>query len=95
MNDPGHPPAPMIPPGSTATRELLAAIRDALAVPRPVRRVDEISAALLSRQRSIAVAAGAARLLDSRDCDDADVMAEVTALREATEDLPVTYREQP
>jgi hypothetical protein len=93
MNDPGQPRARhMVPPNSTATRELLLVISAALAVPPAARRSDETACLLLTRQRAQAVTEFAGRLLEFREADEQDVMAEVANLRDAVAGLPLTYK---
>ena len=92
MNEPEHPHVPVVPPGSTAQRELLYAVCDALAVPGPAYRTDEGACALLVRRRAHAVEEHTRRLADELEADDSDVMATVELIREATARLPVNYK---
>lgn len=77
-----------VPPGSTACRELLRVVGEALTLPAPATHADEVSYFRLRSQRATQALAGIRRVLGNRDADSADMMTEVQILREAIGDLP-------
>jgi hypothetical protein len=79
---------PPLPPNSTACRELLRAVGDALTLPAPATHADEVSYFRLRSQRAAQALAGIRRVLDNREADNADMMTEAQILRDAIGDLP-------
>jgi hypothetical protein len=85
------PPLPsMIPPGSTAQRELLRAIGDALSSPLEQTRSVTFGACdcLMSERSFVTVAVG--RILRDPESDD-DAMSEARTLRDVVVDCPPDY----
>ena len=88
MNDPVTPRAPrLMPPGSTALRELAHAINGALTLSAPATQKDEVTYLRLSRARARLVLAACKRILADREADDDDVMCIVGALRDESAQL--------
>jgi hypothetical protein len=82
------PPLPLVrpvPPGSSALRELLAAIVSALTLPMSDTATDEWACLRISRDRTRLVMLICRRLLADREADDTDVMIAVTSLRDQAE----------
>jgi hypothetical protein len=82
-----HLPIRQVPPGSTPLRELAHAVDQALTLPRPATTRDEITYLRIMRDRARLVRQAMRRLIADREADDRDVMAAVTALRDATGQL--------
>lgn len=83
---------PPVPPNSTACRELLRVVADALSLPYPATHADEVSYFRLRSQRATQALAGICRVVDNREAGNADMMTEAQILREAISDLlPDTY----
>ncbi len=80
--DPPLPPGRPVPPGSSALRELLAAIVQALTLPMSDTATDEWAYLRISRDRTRLVMLTCRRLLADREADDTDVMIAVTSLRD-------------
>jgi len=87
---PGNQPLPqrvkaanVVPPGSTALREVLHAVSNALTLPTPATERDEVTYLRISRDHARELVWMCRRLLQGpRDFDDGDVMAVVNALRD-------------
>lgn len=89
-------PTPPIPPGGTATRELLQAINAALALPYPAAEGDERPYLILRSKRASLALEAVGRILRNREAGDDDLLAEAAFLRRAVADLPAdTYRHNP
>ena len=90
MLDPPPPPAVanVVPPNSTALRELLHAIEKALSLPTPATTRDELTYLRISRDRARVVMLACRRLLTDREADDLDVMQAVSMLRDMVGQLP-------
>jgi hypothetical protein len=85
MMDPPLPdPSPVcqIPPGSSALRELLAAIVRTLTLERSETTTDELTYLRISRDRARLVMLACRKLLADHEADDTDVMVAVTQLRD-------------
>jgi hypothetical protein len=80
--DPPLPPVRPIPPGSSALRELLAAIVQALTLPTSDTTKDGLIYLRISRDRARLVMLTCRRLLAGREADDTDVMTAVTSPRD-------------
>jgi hypothetical protein len=93
MMDPPLP--PMIPPGSTAQRELLRAIFDALSLPMGANTLDDVRRLRLLDERAKLVAATITRILRDPESDDDDAMSEARTLRDAVADYPPGYSQHP
>ena len=86
------PPLPsMIPPGSTAQRELLRSILDALALPMGANAIDDVRRLRLLDQRARLVTATITRILRDPESDDDDAMIEARSLRDGVADYPPDY----
>jgi hypothetical protein len=81
-------PIRIVPPGSSATRELLSAIAQALTLSAPATTKDEVTYLRISRDRARLVLHACRRLLADREADDRDTMITVTRLREEAGQLP-------
>jgi hypothetical protein len=81
----------VVPPGSTAQRELLATIAAALDVRVPADPRDLRCYWELHEARSKAVGKTCRRLLDDREADDGDVMQAVWDLRDQVRNMPPAY----
>jgi hypothetical protein len=81
-SDPPLPPVRPIPPGSSALRELLAAIVQALTLPTSDTTKGGLTYLRISRDRTRLVMLTCRRLLADREADDTDVMTAVTSLRD-------------
>jgi hypothetical protein len=77
-----------VPPGSSATRELLGAIAQTLTLPRPATTKDELTYLRVSRDRACLVLLTCGRVLADREADERDIMITVTQLREEAGQLP-------
>jgi hypothetical protein len=77
-----------VPPGSSATRELLSAIAQTLTLPTPATVKDELTYLRISRDRARLVMLSCRRVLTDREADDRDIMITVTQLREQAGQLP-------
>src|SRR5215469_16262602 len=93
MMDPPLP--PMIPPGSTAQRELLRAIGDALWLPPGAHTIDDVRRLRLPDERAKLVTAAVGRILRDPESDDDDAMSEARTLRDAVADYPPDYSQHP
>jgi hypothetical protein len=81
--------ANVVPPGSTALREVLHAVTNALTLPTPATERDEVAYLRISRDHARELVWMCRRLLQGpRDFDDGDVMAVVNALRDKIGQLP-------
>jgi hypothetical protein len=85
----------VVPPGSSALRELLATLVSALEVKPPTEARDLAAYRYLLAARARAVRQAARRLLDDREADDEDVMIAVWSLRDQLRELTPTYQEHP
>jgi hypothetical protein len=87
MMDPPLPNAPafMVPPNSTALRELLSAIEKALTLPKAATTKDELTYLRIGRDRARLVLFTCRRLLADREADDRDVMIAVHSLGDVTD----------
>jgi hypothetical protein len=85
----------MVPPGSSALRELLATLVSGLEVKPPTEARDLAAYRYLLAARARAVRQTARRLLDDREADDEDVMIAVWTLRDQLRELTPTYQEHP
>ena|SRR6266571_8329140 len=97
-----YPPAPVVPPspllndpavrpiplGRTAVRELLLAVADTLALPKPATLADETTYLRLHRDRARLVLFACRRILIDRDADDWNLMAAADGLRNRAGDYP-------
>jgi hypothetical protein len=92
MMDPPLP--PMIPPGSTAQRELLRAIGDALSLPPGASTIDDVRRLRLLDERAKLVTATVGRILRDPESDD-DGMSDARTLRDAVADYPPDYSQHP
>ena len=92
MMDPPLP--PMIPPGSTAQRELLRAIGDALSLPPGANTIDDVRRLRLPGERAKLVTATVGRVLRDPESDD-DAMSDARTLRDAVADYPPDYSQHP
>lgn len=72
---------PTAPPGGTACREMLRAIGEALRLPAPATRADEISYHRLRSQRASVAVDAINRILASRDADGIDMQIEADTIR--------------
>jgi hypothetical protein len=88
-------PRRVVPPGSSALRELLTTVVIALEVKPPTEASDLAAYRYLLAARARAVRHTARRLLDDREADDEDVMIAVWALRDQLRELTPTYQEHP
>lgn len=80
-------PAPMIPPNSSAVRELLSTIVRGLELPAPATVKDEVTYLRLSRNRARCVLWACKSALH-RDTDEPDLMSVVVSLRDQLADFP-------
>jgi len=94
MMDPPLPPM-MVPPGSTAQRELLRAIGDVLTLPAGENTLDDVRRLRVLDERAKLVTAMVGRILKDREFDDVDTMVAVRSLREAVADYPPDYTPRP
>jgi hypothetical protein len=85
----------VVPPGSSALRELLITVVAALEVKPPTEARDIAAYHYLVVARARAVRHTARRLLDDREADDEDVMIAVWALRDQLHELTPTYQAHP
>ena len=87
--DPPLPPPPSrdVPPGSSALRELAAAVENTLALPNPATTRDEVSYLLIMRDRARVVRLTCRRILADREADDRDIMAITGTLRDQAAQL--------
>jgi len=90
LSEPLPDPVPVrpVPPGSSATRELLTAIAQTLTLPRPATTKDELTYLRISRDRARLVLLTCRRVLADREADERDIMITVTQLREDAGQLP-------
>jgi hypothetical protein len=79
---------PPVPPNSTACRELLRVVGDALTLPYPATHADEVSYFRLRSQRATQALVGIRRVVDNKEADNDDMMTEAQILRVAIADLP-------
>lgn len=86
---------PMIPPGSTAQRELLRAIGDTLTLPLGMNTIDDVQRLRILDERAKLVTATVGRILNDRECDDEDAMVAMRSLREQVADFPPDYGHRP
>jgi hypothetical protein len=77
----------MIPPNSSAVRELLTTIVRGLELPAPATEKDEITYLRCSRNRARAVL-WACKTALHRDTDEVDLMSTVISLRDQLADFP-------
>ena len=82
---------PMIPPGSTAQRELLRAIGDALTLPPGINTIDDVRRLRLLDERAKLVTATVGRILSDRESDDDDAAIAARSLGDAVSDYPPDY----
>jgi hypothetical protein len=75
-------PVRQIPAGSSAMRELLAAIVQALTLPASDTTKDELTYLRVSRHRARLVLFACRRLLADHEADDTDIMIAVGSLRD-------------
>jgi hypothetical protein len=88
-------PAPVVPPNSSALRELAHAVA-ALTLPGPATTRDELTYLRVHRDRARLVLFAMRRVLADREADARDVMAVVTALRDQAAQMPGdTYDHSP
>jgi len=85
----------VVPPGSSALRELLTTVASALEVKPPTEARDLAAYRYLLAARARAVRHTVRRLLDDREAEDEDVMIAVWALRDQLRELTPTYQEHP
>lgn len=76
-----------IPPGSSPLRELCHAVDQALALPAPATKRDELIYLRILRDRARLVRNAARRILRDREAGDRDVMTAVAVLRDETGQL--------
>ena len=89
-------PAPVVPPNSSALRELAHAVAAALTLPGPATTRDELTYLRTHRDRARLVLFAMRRVLADREADDRDVMTIVTALRDQAAQMPGdTYDHSP
>jgi hypothetical protein len=89
-------PAPVVPPNSSALRQLAHAVAAALTLPGPATSRDELTYLRIHRDRARLVLFAMRRVLADREADDRDVMAVVTALRDQAAQMPSgTYDHSP
>lgn len=94
MNDHTEGNKPMVPAGSSAQRELLRAIRDALDaghIPAP----DPTTFLRTYRERGRIVFSSVARLLDDRDTDDMDLLLAAHSITDRCRDFQLTPEPSP
>jgi hypothetical protein len=85
----------VVPPGSSALRELLMTVAAALEVKPPTEARDIAAYHYLVVARARVVRHTARRLLDDREADDEDVMIAIWALRDQLHELTPTYQAHP
>lgn len=82
----------IVPPGSTAHRELLRAIGDALTVPQPVtQHTEKHHELVLRRVQAVRHAIRSALAHPVRETDDDDLMNIVTSLKWLVSEQPADY----
>ena len=87
---------PTIPPNSTACREMLRAIRGALAIPYPQNTVDERAYYILRSKRASLSIEAIDRIVTDPEADSADRLLSAEILTGQLSDLPPdTYRHSP
>jgi hypothetical protein len=77
-----------VPPGSSGIRELLLAITDTLALPKPATLADETTYLRLHRDRARLVLFACRRILADREADDDDLIIAADSLRNYAGDHP-------
>ena len=82
------------PPGSTAQRELLRAIGDALSLPPGANTIDDVRRLRLLDERAKLVTATVGRILRDPESDD-DAISDARTLRDAVADYPPDYSQHP
>ena len=83
------PPVRMVPPNSTAVRELLLAVSDALTLTVPESLAGEVTYLRIARSRGRLVMLALRSLLRDRDdCDDRDIMQIADRIRNEASQYP-------
>ncbi len=83
------PPVRMVPPNSTAVRELLLAVSDALTLTVPESLAGEVTYLRIARSRGRLVILALRSLLRNRDdCDDRDIMQIADRIRNEVSQYP-------
>lgn len=86
---------PVIPPGSTAQRELPRSILDALSLPMGANTLDDVRRLRLLDERAKLVTATITRIMRDPESDDDDAVSEARSLRDAVAGYPPDYSQHP